>query len=278
MLAQSAIKVYRNLRGPSTPRIPRRVPLVDRQLSVVITGGTKGLGKELAREFVRHGDNVFVCSRDAARVAKTVVELQTYANVLSNDAKVEGRVADVTHGLGSVADDALTAFGCVDAWINNAGTTGSGQSLLAAQELRDIMSVVDTNLLGTIYATREALRIMRPYKTGHVFNVLGSGAEGEPTPAFAVYGATKKAIEQFSKSVSFEEEHVQVHRVSPGAVDPSLLYPGLSPSMTAKLRAMFAKDPQTVARDLVPKMRKLAASPPAKAPWGFGKHIRTDCL
>lgn len=259
-------------------KAPPRPTTSSGRLSVVITGGTKGLGKAMAQEFVRHGDNVFVCSRNLERVLKTVVELQTFANIVSSDARVQGLAADVTHGLAEVADEALKTFGCVDVWINNAGTNGDSYAPLMEQSIHDIMSILDTNVLGTILGTREALRIMRPFRQGHVFNMLGGGAEGEPTPQFAVYGATKRAIDQFSKTAHFEETMVQIHRVSPGIVDTELLQRGLGWTLPQRMVRFMARDPDVVARDLVPKMRAVAVSSAPKTPWGTGKHIRANCL
>jgi chlorophyll(ide) b reductase len=228
------------------------------QRTIVITGGSKGLGKALAWQFVRGGDNVMVCARDPARLDAVVEYLRQYASILGENSRIEGRVVDVgSFGeVVSLADDAVESFGRVDAWINNAGSNGYVYDEFHDSNPKTIETIVRTNFLGTLYGTREALRILGP--EGHVFNMLGGGAEGEPTPSFAVYGATKRAIHHFCASLNAEDQtKAQVHRVSPGIVRTELLLTNFPDNIARPLIERFAQPPDVVAEDLVPRMRRI---------------------
>ena len=85
-----------------------------------------------------------------------------------------------------------------------------------------MQQVVQTNLLGALLCTRAALQIMSAQESGgHVFNMDGAGADGNATPNYAVYGATKSGIAHMMSTITAECEStnvdVGVHTLSPGA-------------------------------------------------------------
>lgn len=180
--------------------------------------------------------------------------------MLGHETCIAGRVVDVGSHLEmrQLADDALEMFGHVDAWINCAGSNGYEFVPVTAQDPGTITTIVDTNLLGAIWGTREAIRI----GTSHVFNILGGGSSGEPTPNFGVYGSTKCAVEHFSRTVDAEESGVAVHRVNPGFIQTELLESTLleSPPLIASIIRAFAEPPADVATSIVKKMKKCIKS------------------
>lgn len=202
-----------------------------------------------------------ICARDRARLDAAVEDLRHYASTLGKSSRIEGKAMDVGsfEEVAMLADDAVKTFGNVDAWINNAGSNGYVYDEFHISSPKTIETIVRTNFLGTLYGTREALRILGP--TGHVFNMLGGGAEGEPTPSFAVYGATKRGIHHFCASLNAEDQtKAQVHRVSPGIVRTELLLSNLPDNITKPLIERFAQPPNVVAEDLVPRMRLMMTS------------------
>ncbi len=69
----------------------------------------------------------------------------------------------------------------------------------------DLSEIVQTNVLGIMLCCREAVRIMKDQECGgHIFNMDGAGADGGATPRFAAYGATKRSLSQFGKSLQAE--------------------------------------------------------------------------
>ncbi|KAJ4822597.1 putative chlorophyll(ide) b reductase nyc1, chloroplastic [Turnera subulata] len=237
--------------------------------NVVITGSTRGLGKALAREFLLSGDHVVVASRSAESVDMTVKELEESlreglatsngsAKANLSRAKVVGIACDVCQpsDVKKLANFAVSEFGSVDIWINNAGTNKGFRPLLQFSD-EDIKQIVSTNLVGSILCTQEAMRVMMNQpRGGHIFNMDGAGSGGSSTPLTAVYGSTKCGLRQLHSSLLKEckRSKVGVHTASPGMVLTDLLLSG----STLKNKQMFniiCELPETVARTLVPRMR-----------------------
>lgn len=235
--------------------------------NVVITGSTKGVGKALAEEFVRSGDNVIICSRGEDRVRSTVEELQTLAAQThgSGNVKVRGIPANVAKAkeVAALADFAVQELGSVDIWVNNAGSNAYAFKNLVDQSDDDIVSIIETNVIGTLLGCREGIRVMRDQpQGGHIFNMDGAGADGGATPRFAAYGATKRSLEQLSKSLRAELKfagikHVGIHNLSPGMVNTELLMAGADNRASKFFINCLAETPESVAKFLVPRMRQV---------------------
>ncbi|EFN50529.1 hypothetical protein CHLNCDRAFT_55778, partial [Chlorella variabilis] len=156
--------------------------------------------------------------------------------------------------LAALADFAKAQMGTVDMWINNAGTNAYRVGPLASQDNEDIISIIETNVIGVMLGCKEAIRVMKDQPSGgHIvsdpprtlsllcmlsmlcgdaveharacrdvrlpaclpgavaglgqawgrgqFNMDGAGADGNATPRFAAYGATKRGLAQLGKSL-----------------------------------------------------------------------------
>ncbi|KAH8937686.1 hypothetical protein BDL97_16G040900 [Sphagnum fallax] len=172
-------------------------------LNVLVTGSTKGVGLALAREFLRFGDNVVICSRSVERVENTVQDLKKEFE----EQKILGMACDVrdSKSIQALVDMAKSKLGHIDIWINNAGTNAYTYKPLVEFTDADIMQIVETNTLGVMLCCRQAIRLMREQnRGGHIFNMDGAGADGNATPRFAAYGATKRSLAQFTKSLQAE--------------------------------------------------------------------------
>jgi NADP-dependent 3-hydroxy acid dehydrogenase YdfG len=131
--------------------------------TIVITGGTHGLGLGLARALVERGHQVMVCGTDPGRVRA---------------AGVAARVADVADRgrLQELRDSAVGAYGRVDVWINNAGVSHVREPAwrLPADEARQ---VVDVNLVGVLNGCAVAIGGVAAQGGGHVWNMEGLGTD-----------------------------------------------------------------------------------------------------
>jgi NAD(P)-dependent dehydrogenase (short-subunit alcohol dehydrogenase family) len=190
-------------------------------VSVVVTGGTKGLGRGLAEAFLARGCSVTICGRHQAAVDEAVVALNEHAVD-----RVHGVVADVASptDVQALWDAAMTRFGRVDVWINNAGTSHAQRDFVELS-LSDLAATVNANLLGTLHGTHVALRGMRAQGSGHVFTMEGYGSDGSTQPGMSVYGATKRALRYLTKAIVNETRGgpVRVGSLSPGIVVTDLL-------------------------------------------------------
>jgi chlorophyll(ide) b reductase len=235
-----------------------------RSYNVVITGGSKGAGKALARKFLESGDNVVICSRDSKRVNAAVEELRAGLPAGSKNTVV-GMPADVARAsdMSAVAVFAKESFGTVDIWVNNAGTNAYSFKPFFEQQDEDIASVVTTNILGVMYGTKAAINAMKGQpKGGHIFNMDGAGADGNATPRFAAYGATKRSLDQLNKSIRAELSiakisNVGVHAISPGMVTTELLMAGGDNKFSRLMINCLAETPEDMANFLVPRIREV---------------------
>ncbi|GMH44832.1 hypothetical protein BSKO_12784 [Bryopsis sp. KO-2023] len=229
--------------------------------NVVITGSTKGVGLSLAKEFLEAGDNVLISSRQDDKVWGSVAELGRSFGM----ERVKGMPCNVAKPfeVRNLADFAVNELGSVDLWINNAGSNAYSYKVLSEFSDADLTEVIETNLLGTMLCCREAIRIMRDQPSdGHIFNMEGAGSNGRPTPRFAAYGATKRAITHFNESLSAELKlqninNVGIHMLQPGMCTTDLLMSGAKEANGKFFINCLAEDPEIPAKFLVPKVRNI---------------------
>lgn len=233
---------------------------------VVITGGSKGLGYAMAREFLLRGDKVLLCARNEQRLAAAVSALQKeYPK-----AQVYGMRADVAVAgdVEALAKAAAEKLGTVHFWINNAGQV-THNALLSEVSASEITSVVGVNVLGSLLGSREAIRLMRsqppsPQPCYHIFN-LGFSSWGASFSKSAVtHKMTKRALTQLSLSLAEELKaaglsSIGVHNLSPGMVLTDLLLGSAGPA-SRRFFNTLAEEPETVAADLVPRIREVQGS------------------
>ena len=190
--------------------------------NVVITGGTRGIGRGLAAEFLKRACNVAITGRNQDAVDTALTTLgQTPSR-----ARRLGFVAELSdfNSLQAVWDGAKQGFGSVDVWINNAGMSLPNKPL-HEQDAEDLKSIVETNLTGMLYANKIAIAGMRELGAGQVWNMEGFGSDGRTQIGIASYGATKRAVNYLNKALKKEVEGsgVQVCALSPGIVVTDLL-------------------------------------------------------
>ncbi|GAB2246648.1 hypothetical protein Droror1_Dr00002141 [Drosera rotundifolia] len=268
VLRSSTYTTSKGLRGSVTP-VPVRAESTSREpmvppFNVLITGSTKGIGYALAREFLKAGDNLIVCSRSAERVESAVQSLTAEFGERS----VWGTTCDVREGqdVKNLVAYAQENLKYIDIWINNAGSNAYSYKPLAEASDEDLIEVVTTNTLGLMICCREAIKMMlNQPRGGHVFNIDGAGSDGRPTPRFAAYGATKRSVVHLTKSLQAELQmqdvkNVVVHNLSPGMVTTDLLMSGATTKQAKFFINVLAEPAEVVAEYLVPNIRSNAAN------------------
>lgn len=199
---------------------------------VVVTGGTRGIGRGLAKEFLSLGCQVAVCGRSAMAVDEVVSSLG-----------VVGVVADVTDeaGMRKLWDATLEAYGRVDVWINNAGVSAP-RGPFAEADLEDAWRAVEINLRGVMTGSQVALQGFLAQGRGQLWNMEGFGSGGQKAAGMASYGASKRAVTYFTRALGKDDlGSVQVCLLSPGIVATDLLtgdYDG-DPEGLAKAKKIF---------------------------------------
>ncbi len=184
--------------------------------TILITGGTSGIGKAIAEKFASEGHRVIITGRRKKRLA-------AIKNNLSNDyeSSVKALHFDVRKPLSVVK--ALNSLGKrwrdVDILINNAGLA-KGFAPIHKGNLEHWEEMIDTNIKGLLYVTRVVAPRMVKRKSGHIINI-SSSAGTEVYPKGNVYCATKHAVDALTKGMRLDlhKHNIRVTSISPGHVE-----------------------------------------------------------
>jgi 3-oxoacyl-[acyl-carrier protein] reductase len=179
--------------------------------TVIVTGGSKGLGAGIVRAYLEAGDRVATCARSSTP------EVEAWAGDAATGDRFLFQAADLSRR--SDADTFVRAivdrWGRIDVLINNAGVARDGVLGLTSDE--DIDIVVDLNIKGTLYITRAVSRRMLAHGGGNIVNISSvvgrSGYRG-----LAVYSATKAALEGMTRALARElgSRGITVNGIAPG--------------------------------------------------------------
>lgn len=181
------------------------------QQGIIITGGTRGIGKAIAEAILQEGGRVLITGRSQQSVDEALAAI--------NNPNACGMPADVAseEHTEAVFARALALFGKVDAVVNNAGIARAG----AIQNLRlkDFQMVMDTNLTGAFLYSREAFRVMKDTGGGRILNI---GSISSQTPRFGSvpYTTSKFGLQGMTRALAVEgrELGIMVSCLHPGNV------------------------------------------------------------
>jgi 3-oxoacyl-[acyl-carrier protein] reductase len=188
-------------------------PLTGR--SVVVTGGSKGIGKGIARVFLRAGANVLLAARDEAGLAAAVSDLAK-----EGDGRIETVAADVSKvaDCKRIAETAVERFGGIDVLCANAGVFPDKP--LAEMTEQDVDAVFDCNVKGTMFMVQACMPALEA--SGHGRVVITSSITGPITgyPGWSHYGASKAAQLGFLRTAAIElaPKRITVNAVMPGNI------------------------------------------------------------
>jgi 3-oxoacyl-[acyl-carrier protein] reductase len=184
---------------------------------IVITGGTKGIGRAIAAAVLEAGANVGICGRQGSEVDRAVADLRQRAPA---GARVMGTICDVSspdqvRSLFEVVDKELDG---IDVLVNNAGV--GFFSTTADLSIEQWRQTIDTNLSGVFYCSREALQRFRKRGAGYIVNI-SSLAGKNPFAGGAAYNASKFGLNGFSEAMMLDhrQDNVRVSYIMPGSVD-----------------------------------------------------------
>jgi gluconate 5-dehydrogenase len=182
--------------------------------TAIVTGGSRGIGKEMAEGLAEAGANLMLCARRAEWLDETVNEFR------AKDYSVAGRICDVSkpEEVQAVVDAAVSNFGRVDILINNAGV--SWGEVPEEMPLEKWKFVLDVNLTGCFLFAQSAGRQMLKQKRGSIINIssisgITSSANG---PYYAGYAASKAGLIGLTRELaaSWGRRGVRVNAIAPG--------------------------------------------------------------
>ena len=184
--------------------------------AALITGASRGIGKEIALELARRGCRVAVnyFNDPQPMVDTTIAEIRALGGevlVVEADIRCSAQVA-------AMFEKVIAAFGRLDILVNNAGVQTWKPLLDVTEEEWDL--VIDTNLKGCFLCTQQAARYMKDHGGGAIVN-LGSGCNKLAFPRLVAYTASKGGIEMFTKEAAVElgPYNIRVNCIAPGAIE-----------------------------------------------------------
>jgi 3-oxoacyl-[acyl-carrier protein] reductase len=186
--------------------------------SAIVTGASRGIGRETARQFLEEGVRVTICGRNLETLERTRAEL-----VKSTAGEIHAVVADMMKpdDVARLVESARKQFGGIDILVNNAGQMYSGRfDVMTDAGLKEQL---ETKLFGFLRAIRLVHPLMKAQRWGRIVNLIG-GAGKEPDPYMFGSGITNSGLLNITKSLSaeFGEDGILVNAVCPGWVDTNL--------------------------------------------------------
>ncbi len=183
-------------------------------MNIVITGGSKGMGKAMAEKFAAANNNIFICSRNEEKLAETANELnEKYDNGIEYFAADLSKKNEVLQFANWLFEKNIH----IDVLINNAGQFVPGS--ICNEPEGNLEKMIEVNLYSAYHLTRALLPRMMKNKSGHIFNICSIAA----LKAYhngGSYSISKFGLMGFSKNLREEMKpfNIKVTAVYPGAV------------------------------------------------------------
>jgi uncharacterized oxidoreductase len=183
--------------------------------TILVTGGTSGIGIELARQLIALGNTVIITGRDAGRLEKTKQAL-SQVHTLQSDVSRTDQIA-------SLFEQVTRDFPAMNILINNAGIMRT-INLNKPPGSDDLTTEIETNLNGPIRMIEKFLPHLKTRPTAAIVNVT-SGLAFVPLPTSPIYCATKAALHSYTLSlrVQLKRTNVRVFELAPPATETPLL-------------------------------------------------------
>jgi NAD(P)-dependent dehydrogenase (short-subunit alcohol dehydrogenase family) len=176
--------------------------------TALVTGGTKGIGREIAETFLRAGADVVVCGRTAPERLPSAEGRE--AVFVSTDVREAAQAA-------ALVTATIERFGRLDVLVNNAG--GSPDADAATVSPRFVDKIVALNLLAPFYVAQAANAVMQGQDTGGVIVNIGSVSAHDPQPGTAAYSAAKAGLLVLTRALALEwAPKVRVNHITTGLI------------------------------------------------------------
>ncbi|HXH31958.1 MAG TPA: SDR family NAD(P)-dependent oxidoreductase [Bacteriovoracaceae bacterium] len=183
--------------------------------TVLITGGTSGIGLEFASQLLELGNTIIVTGRDQTKLDEAKKRLPKI-HILQSD------VSD-PKAIGLLYAETIKKFPDLNIVINNAGIMRKINLNDPVSDLENLTREIETNLLGTIWMSQQYLPHLKTKKTAAIVNV-SSGLAFVPFPISPVYSATKSAVHAFTQCLRLQLKNttVKVFELAPPGTETAL--------------------------------------------------------
>ena len=198
----------------------KKLPLLDK--IAIITGGSEGLGFEIAKKFILAGASIIICSRNKNNLKSAEFKLK---KLLNKNQKLLTIVADVSKekDVKKLIKITIQKLGDCSILVNNAGIYGP-KNKLEKTNWKEWKKTIEINLFGSVLMCKELINHFKKKKYGKIIQLSGGGATN-PLPYLSAYAASKAAIIRFSETLANEvaKYNISVNSIAPGALNTRML-------------------------------------------------------
>ena len=188
----------------------------------IITGGSKGLGLEIALHYVAAGADIMICGRDQKSLDIAESEL---AKVAKSGQKINAVLADVSipQDAERLFSETISKLGGCHILVNNAGIYGPKGSIESI-DWNEWLKTINININGSVLMSRVVLPHFKKNRYGKIIQLSGGGATS-PLPYLSAYATTKAAIVRFSETLAEEVRDcgIDVNAIAPGALNTGMV-------------------------------------------------------
>ena len=201
--------------------------------TAVVTGGSKGIGFAIAREFLLEGANVFLCARNQNELEAAVKELSEEVN---GSGKIKGLVLDGTKegDMETLAQQAAALTGRIDAWVNNIGTNKKREGEFYTEAELDYL--ISANYKSCVFGTQAAVKYMKK-GGGSIVNISSLAAHAATAIRSNIYASMKAAVIAYTQTTASEYApyKIRVNAVLPGYTKTPLVLAGFPEAVLDEL-------------------------------------------
>lgn len=187
--------------------------------TAIITGGSRGIGREIARAFAQEGCSLALAARTKEELSKTASEITQESGV-----RVETFAVDVSgeKEVRLMTNKVLERFGRIDILVNNAAIVGPIGRLESCDSDK-WEQTIKVNLCGTFFVIKSVLPCMIAARRGAIINIAGGGIF-TPLPRFSAYAASKVAIARLTETLAEEAklDGIRVNAILPGGINTKM--------------------------------------------------------
>lgn len=182
--------------------------------TVIVTGGSKGIGKDIALSFAKLGSNVVIVGRNEEDLKQALSKLNEFPG---NNKMVQVDVNDIVR-VKEIVDDIVREYGTVDILVNNAGVNIPKPALEVTEQ--DWDKILDTNLKALFFFSQVVAKYMVKHKGGRIINIA-SQMSFVGYIKRAAYCSSKGGVVQLTKALAVEwaKYHINVNAVAPTFVE-----------------------------------------------------------
>ncbi|WP_042355628.1 SDR family NAD(P)-dependent oxidoreductase [Bacillus rubiinfantis] len=177
--------------------------------NVLITGGSKGIGKAIAKVFVAEGANVAISGRGIEALKQTQIELGEKMSIIQGDVT---DAEDRKH----LFEKFMEQYGTIDVLINNAGGSNGGKATETEMDL--FYEAMELNYFSAVHLSKLAVKQMKTQRSGSIINI--TSIYGRESGGKITYNNAKAALISFTKSLADEviSDGIRVNSIAPGSI------------------------------------------------------------